>query len=97
MLGEGAPGVKKCILSIINNLKVKIYKEKFYSDAYKFMEDQIQKTNILKMLLDDFFLYEIALNTQKNHRIVCCNLRKQINLCICQLCLFYLQQNHLYM
>lgn len=30
------------------------------------MEDQIQKTNILKMLLDDFFLYKIALNTQKN-------------------------------
>lgn len=61
------------------------------------MEDQIQKTNIFKMLLDDFFFYKIALKTQKNHRTVCCNLRKQINLCICQLCLFYLWKNHLYM
>lgn len=97
VLGEGTTGLKKCIPSIINNLKVRVCKEIFYFEVYKFIKDQIQKENVLKMLLDDFFLYNTAPNTQKNHRTVCCNLRKQINLCICQLCLSYLRQNHLYM
>lgn len=77
--------------SIINNLKVRIFKEMFYFEVYKFIEDQVQETNVLKMLLDDFFLYKIAPNSQKDCRTVCCNLRKQINLCICQLLSFLLK------
>lgn len=95
--GEGGYRIQKRIPSIINNLKVRIYKEIFYLDVYKCIKDQIQKANVLKMWLGDFFLYNIAPDTQKNHRTVCCNLRKQINLCICQLCLSYFRQNHLYM
>lgn len=44
------------------------------------------------MLLNKFFFYKSTPNTQKNHRTVSSNFRKQINLCICQLCLHYLRQ-----